>query len=223
MKARQQFTHLAQSLLRKDIGMVVLDVRGTGDAQGELAEVTWQDWCDDVAIAYTALANTGVPVFMLGLRLGALLGAISLKNASFCAAGLVLWEPQFSGKLALKPFLRMGALSAKLAGRAEESMQSDRQEIGGYTLTKAFEQSVNDAVSPSVFPASAGLIVKVSAEENAPLPPAWNTALAPWKEAGVTIAVEHVTFPAFWNTTEIIASEVLTEKTQAWILARLSQ
>ena len=223
MKARQQFTQLAQSLLSHDVGMAIVDVRGTGDAEGELIDVTWNDWCDDVAAAYASLAKTGVPVFVLGLRLGGLLGLISLKNATFSAAGLVLWEPQFSGKVALKPFLRMGAMSAKLAGREQVNAPGDTREIGGYLLSNAFEQSLNEAVASTDFPAQAGLIVKVSAEENTDLPPAWNAALAPWKEAGVSLTIDHVKFPTFWNTTEIIASDTLTDITQAWIVARLAQ
>jgi exosortase A-associated hydrolase 2 len=223
MKARQQFTQLARELGEFSIGTVVLDVRGTGDAEGELVDLTWEDWCVDVANAYEKLANTGLPVFVLGLRLGALLSAISLEKRAFCAAGIVLWEPQFSGKLALKPFLRMGAMSAKFSGREQENTESGAQEIGGYMLSGAFQDSVNDAIAPSKLPASAGLIVKISPETGAEPPPAWNAVLASWKENGAQVEVENVTFPAFWNTTEIVASAALSEKTRAWIVARLSQ
>jgi uncharacterized protein len=222
MKARQQFTQLARELVAHDIGSVVIDVRGTGDAEGELADFTWDDWCADVANAYEMLAKTGLPVFVLGLRLGALLSAISLEKGAFCAAGIVLWEPQFSGKLALKPFLRMGAMSAKLAGREQENTESGAQEIGGYMLSRAFQDSVNEAKAPSMVPASASLIVKISTETGAELPPAWNGVISSWKANGASVDIEHVTFPAFWNTTGIIASAELSEKTCAWIVGKLA-
>jgi exosortase A-associated hydrolase 2 len=227
MKARQQFTQLARELGEFAIGTVVLDLRGTGDAEGELIDFTWDDWCADIANTYEMLAKTGLPVFVLGLRLGALLAAISLEKRAFCAAGIVLWAPQFSGKLALKPFLRMGALSAKfaakLAEREQENAGDGAQEIGGYMLSRAFQDSVNEAIAPAKLPASAGLIVKISPETGAEPPPAWNAVMADWKENGAQVDLENITFPAFWNTTEIIASAALSEKTRAWIVARLSQ
>jgi exosortase A-associated hydrolase 2 len=222
MKARQQFTQLACDLGNESIGTVVLDVRGTGDAEGELVDFTWEDWCTDVANAYAMLEKTGLPVFVLGLRLGALLSAISLEKKGFRPAGLILWEPQFSGKLALKPFLRMGAMSAKFAGREQENTESGAQEIGGYLLSRAFQDSVNEAKAPTNLPASSGLIVKISAEANAEPPPAWTAVISDWKESIARVDSANVTFPAFWNTTEIIASAELTEKTRLWILERLA-
>ncbi len=222
MKARQQFTQLAQGLAENSIGTVVLDVRGTGDGQGELVDFTWDDWCADIALALDHLAKTELPVFVLGLRLGALLAATSLEKALFCAAGLVLWAPQFSGKLALKPFLRMGALSAKLAGREQEHGNAGGQEIAGYLLSQAFQDSVNAAKAPAKLPARAGLVVNVSAEADAEIPAGWAGAMSAWKEGGASVDFEHLTFPAFWNTSEIIASAELTEKTRAWIVARLA-
>jgi uncharacterized protein len=222
MKARQQFTQLARELQPLGLSTVILDVRGTGDAEGELADFTWDDWCSDVKHTYETLARTGLPVFVVGLRLGALLALNSLEKARICAAGIVLWEPQFSGKTALKQFLRVGAMSAKMAGKETESSAGISQEIGGYMLSAAFQTSVNEADAPLSLPAQRALVVKISSEAEIQIPPAWQKTFSPWRDGGVLVDIDSVQFPAFWATPEIIASAELTEKTSHWLQERLA-
>jgi exosortase A-associated hydrolase 2 len=223
MKARQQFTQLARELQPLGLSTVILDVRGTGDAEGELADFTWDDWCSDVKQTYETLARTGLPVYVLGLRLGALLALNSLEKAQTCAAGIVLWEPQFAGKMALKQFLRVGTMSAKMAGKEADASDGNAQEVGGYLLSAAFQASVNEANAPLSLPAARALVVKIASDADVLIPPGWQKTFSPWRDGGVLVDIDTVQFPAFWTTPEIIASAELSQKTSHWLQERLAQ
>lgn len=216
MKSRQQFTQLARALNCHGYLCAILDVQGTGDAMGELEAMTWDIWCDDVARAYNALAPYG-PIGGIGLRLGALLLADAAMRHSLSFSKCTMWEPQTAGKTAIKQFLRIAAVASKMQGKTAESGSAvDGQEVGGYWVSNALEQSIASVVMPTTPPAKAVQIIRLSNEPEPTIPPGWRGMMEAFRMSGATVDASALSCPGFWSTTEITTSEALTERTVAW-------
>jgi uncharacterized protein len=217
MKSRQQFTQTAHSLNARGLICAIIDVRGTGDASDELADVTWNDWSDDVAQAHAALTQYG-PVSGIGLRLGALLLADACAAHTLPLQRAVLWEPQFSGKTAIKQFMRIAAVSAQMQGKAGDAPATPQggQEVGGYWVSDALERSIAAVTLPEKPLAPHVHIVRITPEENASVPPGWNAPIETLRTYGANVDVSALTAPAFWSTTEITTNYVLTQRLLAW-------
>src|SRR5690606_36079591 len=101
-----------------------LDLGGCGDSEGEFASATWEGWLQDVRDAYGwAATQAGGPVWLWGLRLGALLACeASARFQLDC--GLLLWQPVTSGKQHLQQFLRL-LKAAQMVGKAGSASEGD--------------------------------------------------------------------------------------------------
>jgi pimeloyl-ACP methyl ester carboxylesterase len=94
-----------------DAGYDVLrfDYRGVGESSGDFQKLGFHDWMEDARRALAHLrGDDTVPVFLHGLRLGALLGSRLLAQGH--GAAMLMWDPPQSGREML-----MQALRARLA------------------------------------------------------------------------------------------------------------
>ncbi len=225
MKSRQQFTQFAQRAVQENWACHVVDVRGTGDAGGTLERLNWDDWCDDVASAFQVCAAHG-PVTVVGLRLGALLALDACARKKLPAAAFMLWEPQFSGKTAIKQFMRIAAVGAKMQGRAAETDGAEKtgQEVGGYWISTALEHSIAAAQPPATLNCAPALVLRLAAETSnsalPTIPPAWLPTLASWEAAGSAVTTEGMACPAFWTTSEIITHAPVNARSLEWLRAQ---
>jgi alpha/beta superfamily hydrolase len=83
-----------------------MDYEGDGDSEGDLAEITIDDWVDDV-VDFTAFmtARLGKKRLVLhGLRMGAAVAARAAHHVE--ASGVLMWEPMVRGEACYKHWLR---------------------------------------------------------------------------------------------------------------------
>ena len=81
-RSRRMAALQARSLAASGIGVLLLDLYGTGDSGGEFAAARWRIWLDDVATAADWLvARLPGPLGLLGLRLGGMLAAAAAVAA----------------------------------------------------------------------------------------------------------------------------------------------
>jgi hypothetical protein len=92
------------------------DYSGVGESTGSFAEQTFDTWADDLGAVTRAARerHPDAPLFVNGLRLGALLGQV----ADGCD-GLLAWDPPASGRAMLADMLRR-KLAADYADRVGE-------------------------------------------------------------------------------------------------------
>jgi exosortase A-associated hydrolase 2 len=216
MKARQQFTQFAIAMASESVTTSVIDVRGTGDAEGELADANWAHWRDDVALAFQTLESIG-PVTVIGLRLGALLALDACAAHALKPASMMLWEPQLNGKTAIKQFLRIAAVAAKVQGREETAAtNTSGQEVGGYWISSVLERDIAGTTAPATLPSRSALVVRLAQEPTPSIPPAWDAPIGAWRAAGSSIETAAIQSPAFWTTPEITVNPSLIEISKAW-------
>lgn len=141
----------ARELARNGYTVFRYDSSGCGDSEGELTEVTIDDWHCDLGNAVDCLkARTHTTeIAYWGLRTGAglaLLQASQQQDASM----LILWQPIFDYKTYIHQFLRQ-RLSAEIAALGDNKISVDSLiaeirskgfvEVMGYTLSQRLYDS----------------------------------------------------------------------------------
>lgn len=98
MRSHRAYRQLANNLSKLGYHVLRFDYRGTGDSYGDLAEVTPQQWLNDIQQAIQELTDmSGVnKISLVGLRLGALLAHRITTERGIHR--LALWDPVLSGQ-----------------------------------------------------------------------------------------------------------------------------
>jgi pimeloyl-ACP methyl ester carboxylesterase len=99
MRAHRAFRQLAMLLTKSGFNVFRFDYFGTGDSAGDSSEGTIEQWVEDVGTAIEELKDTsGVStVSIVGLRLGAVLGALAAAPRADVES-VVLWDPVVDGQ-----------------------------------------------------------------------------------------------------------------------------
>lgn len=141
----------ARELARHGYTVFRFDYSGCGDSEGELAEVTIDDWRSDLRHAVSCLkARTHVSgIAYWGLRTGAGLAFLQASQQQDVSM-LILWQPVFDFKTYMHEFLRQ-RLSAEIAALGAHKVSVDSLiaeiqsqgfvEVVGYTLSQKLYDS----------------------------------------------------------------------------------
>ena len=103
-RAHRTYRVLATQLERAGYAALRFDYSGTGDSQGESAEATLEAWLADVGTAAARLSEaTGAArLVIVGLRLGASLGALAAARGLVRPRHLLMWDPVVDGAAYLR-------------------------------------------------------------------------------------------------------------------------
>ncbi|MGH8714615.1 MAG: hydrolase 2, exosortase A system-associated [Casimicrobiaceae bacterium] len=222
-KARRVAAVQAGALAKAGWTVLLLDLFGCGDSEGDFRDAGWKQWLADVRAAREWLrAETGMAPVLWGLRAGALLAANAAREMH-PAPDLVLWQPVFSGKQLLQQFLRL-----RVAGQLTGSSAGDRVgtehlraqlgrgevlEVAGYEVSRdlASGMEASELVPPSE-PIRIELL-EVSVSEETGLSPAATQRLDRWRTAGHRVNGSSVHGLPFWQTQEIAECPLLIDAT----------
>lgn len=105
-RAHRIYRVLATQLERAGFTAMRFDYAGTGDSQGDSAEVGVDDWVRDIDVAAERLrAVSGAPrIAVVGLRFGATLAALA-SHRGLAVRHLVLWDPVVEGAIYLNELI----------------------------------------------------------------------------------------------------------------------
>jgi exosortase A-associated hydrolase 2 len=218
-KARRMATLQARALAAAGWTVALPDLAGCGDSSGELHEVGWDDWIDDVrrCVAWLRERVEG-PIWLWGLRLGCLLAA-EVAQRDPALRRLLLWQPPAAGKPLLQQFLRLRMASALERGAHRgvvEQLRADLAsgrsvEVAGYELPPLLARAIDSATL--VAPAGPGMLRwrEVASDVDTGLLPAGEPVRARWAQAGWHVDAVVRPGPAFWQTTEIETAPALIE------------
>jgi uncharacterized protein len=233
-KARRMVALQARALARQGFGVLVIDLAGCGDSEGEFAQARWERWLDDLAAAVRWLRERSAAPFLLwGLRAGCLLARELADRPGVDARGLLLWQPPASGKLLLTQFLRIVGAGQALAeagdgdGGAALSPKAALDagltvEVAGYPLSPALAEGLARATLSAPARALASHWFEVSGAEPAAHTPGVLQLSERWQAAGSPPALSVIAGAAFWQTTEIEEVPALVEASVAAALGMLS-
>jgi exosortase A-associated hydrolase 2 len=218
-KSRHMVAAQARALASERAVVLLPDLLGCGDSDGELREATWDGWVDDVAAAcawveceFGPRGRSDGPLerWLWGHRAGALL-AVEAAQRLPQQWNLLLWQPVLRGEQALQQFLRLDAAASMMAadkpagkGSAKALLASGQTaEVAGYEIPPALASGLaRSRLQPPAEPMRLEWL-EVSAQEGTGSSPAVLNALQAWRDAGWAARHHVVSGPAFWQTTEV--------------------
>ncbi|MBB3193496.1 hydrolase 2, exosortase A system-associated [Roseateles terrae] len=151
-KSRRMLALGSRALAAAGFDVLMMDLLGCGDSSGDFGDATWGDWNQDMDLAIQWLATRPAPLWLWGVRAGALLVPAALEAAGR-PVNLLLWQPVTAGKLQLQQFLRLKVAADLVGGQAKGAMQALRSqldqgqpvEIAGYQLSPALAAGLEQA------------------------------------------------------------------------------
>jgi exosortase A-associated hydrolase 2 len=235
-KSRRMAALTARALATDGWAVLQLDLHGCGDSGGDFADASWDSWVEDtvVAVQWMRQRHPGLPIWLWGLRAGALLCAAAARRVQ-TDAHLLLWQPVHQGRQVLQQFLRLKAAAQLAQGGGKAILDALRAEllagrhvsIAGYALGPALAKGLEAAVlaPPGVADGVIGAPVRqlvwieVTSQQEPALSPMAQTSLPRWREAGWHTTAAAISGAPFWQTTEIETAPALIAATREALLA----
>ena len=230
-KSRRMAALQARALAEAGIGVLLIDLGGCGDSDGEFGHARWAHWKLDLAAASAwLLERLERPVGLWGLRLGALLALDYAREASQPVARLVLWQPVLKGSPFLTQFLRLRLAGALLDQSAPQQggtqalraalAAGQALEVGGYLLSPDLAGAI-DAATADLAPPCPVHWFEMAATSDRPLTPATAALTAAWASQGRAPTMHQLSCPPFWATQEIAECSALVAATCAALEGQL--
>jgi exosortase A-associated hydrolase 2 len=219
-KSRRTVACQARQLAAQGYAVTLLDLSGTGDSGGELVDVSWQDWLEDVQYTVAQVASQGLPVILWGLRLGALL-ACDVAQGSTDVSHLVMWQPALNGEQHIDQFLRYELGGQMLKGDAGfdraalwRELRTGRQlDVAGYQLPSRLALQIAQARLGDMNPGCAVSWMDIGSP--APVTPAMpvSRVMSRWQESGTAVSWLGVQGEFFWRNVDSPDSPELVAQT----------
>src|SRR5262249_14237348 len=123
-KCRRMLALVARGLAAAGMWVVLPDLSGTGESDGEFSAASWSAWKSDLLDVAAALGGDGWRVTaLLGVRSGAALGLEAARASGWSLRRTVLWQPMIDGAKFMTQFLRMRV--------AASLMDDERETVAG--------------------------------------------------------------------------------------------
>lgn len=227
-KSRRMISLQAQQLASMGFGVLIVDLYGTGDSEGDFADARMEIWRSDMNYILQWLNKRNVNAITLwGMRLGALLAVDSIPIFSNYPTRLLLWAPVIKAEQFITQFLRLRlAADMMKSGVSNETTKSMREqlakgnglEVAGYQLDAQLVTAL-DSLDLNKYSLSHNIPTdwfELVAGEDRPPPLPTQKITEKWSAAGVPLRLYTIPGSTFWNTPEItLVPELLTKTTNA--------
>lgn len=213
-RSRHVVARQARALAARGCGVLILDLFGTGDSEGDFADCRWHIWRADVLAGEAWLRDRGrTRIGLWGLRLGGLLAMDVASRSDAPYSHILLWQPVLNGKLFLTQFLRIRVAADMSKGVGEKLTTKELREtlragrlldVAGYELAPDLAEALDDLAMEPLGPASATSIswLEVVADEAAGIAPGSARLLEKWRNQDVPVEAAAIADPPFWSLME---------------------
>ena len=225
-KSRRMVTLLSQNLQTHGYAVLILDLFGTGDSQGEFPDATWELWRDSLYSAWRWLKSQGFKkIHFWGVRLGCLL-ALDTKNYFSLSEGSILfWQPVVNGERYVTQLIRL-RIAEQFGKKTDETVRSLREmysdgeylEIAGYVISPHLLSKIESLQMIDMSPKINSQIfwLECSMDGTTELSAGSVKIIQSWKEKMLEVHAECVSGVPFWNSADIIEVPSLIDRTCAY-------
>jgi len=208
--ARRVLTEVAALFERRGESSLLFSFRGQGDSGGDFAQMSLEDWRDDLASAIeeTKRRAPSATLGVLGVRLGASL-AHQVATRRDDVAEVVLLEPLLSGRSFLSQQLMRQKIRAGLTGSASSDAKDEApfDDLDGWPLGARMKNDLNalDLLRDAPHFKGKARVFQIGpkAEVAPPLRAFADKLSAP---------IEALVMPPFWNLLDYSSPEGLLER-----------
>jgi exosortase A-associated hydrolase 2 len=221
-KSRALIARQARALAAAGYEVLLLDLFGTGDSEGEFAQAEWPVWVDDLRRGVSWLRQRGLScVHLWAVRAGALFVGDLAECLDPERSQLILWHPVHSGRHFATQLLRL-RIAAEAQSSGTLSTEQLRQElrtrgeleIAGYAINAGMLAALEARTLETALDRAVKRIVwldVVAAEGKAP--PASAALLGRLRRPDRETCYQSVVGEPFWGTVEIVALPGLIKAT----------
>ena len=221
-KSRRMVALASRALADRGFNVLLVDLYGCGDSDGDFGDAAWSQWRDDVVdVAQWWRAESGHAPILWSMRVGCLLACEAASAIG--AAQFLFWQPQPTGAQALQQFLRLRvaqqALGSSTHPRArtqdllEALARGEALEVAGYLLAPGVALGLQAANLSLPRQAIRAAWIEVVPDEDTAVRPVAETRVTDWRNSGVDATLQSIQGPAFWQTQEIAECEALIAAT----------
>ena len=218
-KSRHVLSALVRHLDAHSFDVVLPDLYGTGDSEGDFADADLNTWRADIEAAVASLP-TGPRLHLIALRAGALLAVDAA--ARHPVDSLTLIHPVADGRQLLNQLLRLRLAGGLLGGGQQETAAELRQrlsagetlEIAGYAISAALAGGIEslNLGTPDCATARRVNWIELVAEQGRALMPTSQRVVEAWQAAGVEVTTDTLVCDSFWATQEIAYCQDLVDR-----------
>ena len=222
-RARRMLALQARACAALGFEVLLPDLYGTGDSDGEFRDATWEGWRDGLMWLHESLGERGQrPVVTLGVRTGALLASEVAARSTGGAPRHVFWQPVTDGSRFLDQFLRLRVAAAivssdaareTVAGLRARLASGETLEVAGYELSAALAGALAGRSLAAALGAQPARVEWFEIGAGDAIAPGSEALGARLNAAGHTLAQHAITGPQFWSTLETAVAEALIAPT----------
>jgi len=221
-KSRHILASICRALGDAGHDVVLPDLYGTGDSEGQFGDATLDIWRSDLDVAIRHL-RPGQDLELIALRFGALLAADLV--ARHPVRSITLLHPIAEGRQQLTQMLRLrlaGALLEGKGGQRETAAQLKQRlaageclEIAGYELSGRLAADLETLSLAGSVPIGVGQVrwIELAHEADRPLMPVSARIIDAWRGAGIPVDTALLACDQFWATQEIAQCPALVRET----------
>jgi len=227
-KARKQAALQARKFASLGFTVLIPDLFGTGDSDGDFSAARWNIWRDDLLRGADWLERQQAGGIVLwGVRLGALLAVDLLDKLSGRVMNLLFWQPVVAGRIHLTQFLRLRIAADMLAGKQQESTRDILRdldegrcvEVAGYEIHPDLAETIlkmelaqfqNRTLPPVAW-------FELVTAHDRPIPVSSRRVIDDWQAKSTPVYTETVVGEQFWTTPEIAVVPGLIERTSRYL------
>jgi len=220
-KSRRMVALASRALAERGFSVLLVDLFGCGDSDGDFGEASWSQWRDDVAdAAEWWRAQSGHTPILWSMRAGCL---IACEAASVTGTSqFVFWQPQPAGMQVLQQFLRLRVTQAlgssthprtKTQDLRDALVRGEAIEVAGYMLAPGIALGLEAANLALPQHAVRVAWLEIVPDADTSVRPIAQTRIDDWRSSGLDATLRSIQAPAFWQTQEIAESDALIEAT----------
>lgn len=221
-KSRRMAALQGRSLSKMGYDVILLDLYGTGDSQGDFQEGDWPVWKADIKLVVEQLVPKG-PLSFWGLRMGCLLIADFLQDHPMEVKNCLFWQPVSLGQQLVTQFLRLEMANTM---QAEEKItpkilrqrlqQGESVEVAGYRLNANLIAQLDELKLLDIqFTCQQLYWIELVKQAGKTISPVADKILQQWRSQIPGIQSHSVVGDSFWATQEIATAPALLECSQS--------